>query len=73
MSKKDSNSEHSETSKATGKFASKILLEMFDFLEQEQGQEKELIRALRIGESSDRIAHFNPRNHLSDLHKKTNE
>lgn len=71
MSKKDS--EHSENQKRTERSASSVLLELFDFIEQERDQEKELIRALRIGESSDRIAHFNPRNHLTDLHKKANE
>ena len=71
MSKKDS--EHSEIQKRTEKTTSQALLEMFDFIEQERDQEKELVRALRIGESSDRIAHFNPRNHLTDLHKQIHE
>jgi len=71
MSKKDS--EHSEIQRKTERAAPQALLEMFDFIEQERDQEKELVRALRIGESSDRIAHFNPRNHLTDLHKKTHE
>lgn len=68
MSKKDS-----EIQRKTERATPQALLEMFDFIEQERDQEKELVRALRIGESSDRIAHFNPRNHLTDLHKKVHE
>jgi hypothetical protein len=73
MSKKTSNSERLNLQKVKGKFDPKVLLEIFDLVEQERNQEKELIRALRAGESSDRIAHFNPQNHLLDLHKKSHE
>jgi len=56
----------------SGKYnsVSEIIRSALRLLESETKKEKELNKALKIGEKSGFIENFNPKQYLEDLHKK---
>ena len=49
---------------------SEVIRSALRLLENEEKKERELIKALEIGEKSGFIGDFNPTQHLKDLHSK---
>jgi len=56
----------------SGKYnsVSEVIRSALRLLEWEEIKEKELIKALEIGEQSGFIENFNPKQHLEELHRK---
>ncbi len=49
---------------------SEVIRSALRLLESEDKKEKELIKALEIGEKSEFIENFDPKEHLKELHRK---
>jgi antitoxin ParD1/3/4 len=49
--------------------ASEVIRSALRLLEREEKTERELIKALEVGEESGFVEDFNPKNHLRDLHR----
>lgn len=56
----------------SGKYASvsEVIRSALRLLESEEIKERELIKALEIGENSGFVENFNPKEHLKELHRK---
>jgi len=56
----------------SGKYnsVSEVIRSALRLLEREENREKELIKALEIGEKSGFVDDFNPKQHLEDIHQK---
>jgi len=56
----------------SGKYGSvsEVIRSALRLLEREEKKEKELIKALEIGEKSGFVENFNPKEHLQELHRK---
>jgi antitoxin ParD1/3/4 len=56
----------------SGKYGSvsEVIRTALRMLEREEQKEKELIKALEIGEESGFVENFDPKQHLEDLHRK---
>lgn len=49
---------------------SEVIRSALRLLEREEKKERELIKALKIGENSGMVENFNPTEHLKELHRK---
>ncbi len=49
---------------------SEVIRSALRLLEKEEKKERELIKALEIGEKSGFVENFNPKEHLQELHRK---
>jgi antitoxin ParD1/3/4 len=49
---------------------SEVIRAALRLLESEEKKERELIKALEIGENSGFVENFDPKEHLKDLHRK---
>ena len=56
----------------SGKYGSvsEVIRTALRMLEREEQKEKELIKALEVGEESGFVENFDPKQHLEDLHRK---
>jgi len=56
----------------SGKYSSvsEVIRSALRLLEREEKRERELIKALVIGEESGFVENFNPKQHLEELHRK---
>jgi len=56
----------------SGKYnsASEVIRSALRLLEREENKEKELIKALKIGEQSGFIDNFDPKQHLKEFHRQ---
>jgi antitoxin ParD1/3/4 len=56
----------------SGKYnsVSEVIRTALRLLEREEKKEKELIKALKVGEKSAFVENFNPKHHLEELHSK---
>ncbi len=61
-----------DTEVSSGRYtsASEVVRTALRLLETEEETKKNLVAALRKGERSKRIEHFDPKKHLASLHKK---
>ena len=49
---------------------SEVIRSALRLLEREEKKERELIKALEVGEDSGFVEHFHPKQHLKELHRK---
>ncbi|WP_225037403.1 type II toxin-antitoxin system ParD family antitoxin [Winogradskyella sp. SM1960] len=49
---------------------SEVIRSALRLLEREEKKEKELIKALEVGENSGFVENFDPKHHLKELHRK---
>ena len=57
---------------SSGKYGSvsEVIRSALRLLEREERKERELIKAIEIGEKSGFVENFNPKEHLKELHRK---